>query len=80
MGHITKIQPKLPEFMETGGGVQKIMSQLDDLHAKELAAVQSRHAFEIEALRRKHADQKSTAMAKLVRPTKAKVRTNKSSK
>jgi hypothetical protein len=80
MPNITKIQPKLPEFIETGGGVHKIMNQLGDLHQKEMDAMMSRHAFELEALKRKHADQKSAAMAKLVRPTKAKVRTSKTSR
>jgi hypothetical protein len=80
MGRTTKIQPKLPEFLITGGGVQKIMTHLDGLHGKELAAMQARHEFEMEALKRKHADQKSASMAKMVRPTKAKVRTNKSSR
>lgn len=80
MPHLTKINPKLPEFHGTGGGVQKIMSHLDELHGKELAAMEARHAYEIHSLKRKHADQKSASMAKLVRPTKAKVRTNKSAK
>jgi hypothetical protein len=80
MSRITKIEPKLPEFLETGGGVQKIMSHLDELHGKELSAMLARHEYEVHSLKKKHADQKSAAMAKMVRPTKAKVRTNKSSR
>lgn len=80
MGHITKIQPKLPEYLETGGGVQKIMGKLDDLHEKELAAMMARHDFELTSLKKKQQDQKASDMAKQIRPTKAKVRTNKSVK
>ena len=80
MPHLTKLNPKLPVFHETGGGVQKIMSHLDELHGKELAAMAARHEYELHSLKRKHADQKSSSMAKLVRPTKAKVRTSKSAR
>jgi hypothetical protein len=80
MSRTTKINPKLPEFLETGGGVQKIMSHLDELHGKELSAMLARHEYELHSLKRKHADQKSSSMSKLVKPTKAKVRTNKSSR
>jgi hypothetical protein len=80
MPHLTKLNPRLPEFHETGGGVQKIMSHLDELHSKELAAMEAKHAYELHSLKKKHADQKSSSTARLVRPSKAKVRTNKSSR
>jgi hypothetical protein len=80
MPHLTKINPRLPEFLETGGGVQKIMSHLDELHGKEIAAMAARHEYELHSLKKKHADQKSASMAKLAKPTKAKVRTSKSAR
>jgi hypothetical protein len=74
MPHLTKINPKLPVYYKTGGGVQRLMTHLDDVHSKELALMTAKHDFEMTSLKRKHADQKSKSVSGRVNPSRPKSR------
>ena len=80
MTSTTKLEPKLPQFYPNGGGAKNMTKKLDDLHAKEMAALLAKQEYELHSLKKKHSDQKASVLKPAKSRTTGRPRTPKNVK